>query len=96
MSKHDTVSDKNSDAPIASTYNGNADGDSRPAVFAQHRTGRFESSTVFGEGAKADVAINGDELTLTLTVDGFDDPEQLLDRDILSVELTAKDLPGDL
>lgn len=92
MSTNNTPSD-NSDGTIAQTYDGDThEDDDSPAVFAEHRTGRCESSVVFGEGAEADLTVGGGELTLTLTVDGFEKPEQLLDRDVLTVELTAKDL----
>ena len=93
MSADNPTPDKRENVTVAQTYDGDADGDNRPAVFAQHRTGRYETSTVFGEGAEAEVAVDGDVLTLTLTVSEFDEPEALLDRDVLSVVLAAKDLP---
>jgi len=91
MSANNDTRTDDSEVTIAK-YNGNADGDYRPAVFAEHRTGRCESSVVFGEGAEAEVRVVGGELTLTLTVDSFDDPAHLLDRDLLAVEVTGKDL----
>jgi len=94
--KEDTPTEGESVTDVQSTsYNGNADGSGRPAPFVQLRTGRFETETVFGRGAEADVSVDGGELKLTVTVTEFSDPTPMLDGDILSVVLAAKDLPDE-
>lgn len=94
MTAQNDTHDDGSDVSV-SNYTDGGDDLELPAVFAQHKTGRFEQTTVFGEGAEAEVVVDDGELSLTLTVDGFENPAELLDHDILSVELNTKDLPTD-
>lgn len=64
-----------------------------PVPFVQLR-GEGGQSTVFGAGAEVTVRVVDGELQLEATAD-LEEPGRLLDRDILHVGLSGKDLPED-